>query len=191
MSEHGNSGQSSNGGMNWLGNPFVCGLVGFCAAMIFCEVTWVRPLRATLDAREKSLHEWAQINSQERQTIASIKTTSAEELKKWVAIVNEQNTRFAQIQSKLHQQQIELTGPATSYIIIAAVVIIAVIALVVFWLRDANAGAATTLENVAALAPDTMMRSVLIASLANREPITLLVNEKEKPAALPGPKSEC
>jgi cold shock protein len=171
----------------WLNSPFLWGLVGFCAAMIFCEFTWVRPLRAQLNAREKSLQEWERINRQEREAIATIKTISTEELKKWVATLDEQNKRFAELQSKLHQQEIELTGPATSYILIASVVILAVIGLVVFWLRDANAAAATTLENVAALAPEDMMRSIFVATLASREPINVLVNDKPATPALAAP----
>ncbi len=78
------------------------------------------------------------------------------------------------------------TGPATSYILIASIIILAVIGLVVFWLRDANAAAATTLENAAALAPEQMMRSIVVASL-KREPISVVINDK--PAGiLPGPR---
>jgi cold shock CspA family protein len=159
--------------------------VGFCAAMIFCELTWVRPLRAQLDAREKSLQEWERINRQEREAIAAIKTISTEELKKWVDTMDEQNKRFAELQSRLHQQEIELAGPATSFILIASLVVVAVIGLVAFWLRDANASAATTLENVASLAPDEMMRALLVASIANREPINVVVSEKPAALALP------
>uniref|UniRef100_A0A7C4QP03 Cold shock domain-containing protein n=1 Tax=Schlesneria paludicola TaxID=360056 RepID=A0A7C4QP03_9PLAN len=188
MNKNGSPGSSApRAGGQWTSNPFLWGLVGFCAAMIFCEFTWVRPLRAQLDAREKSLQEWERINRQEREAIATIKTISTEELKKWVATMDEQNKRFAELQSKLHQQEIELTGPATSYILIASVVILAVIGLVVFWLRDANASAATTLENVASLAPDEMMRALLVASIANREPINVLVSEKPAAPALPAP----
>lgn len=169
----------------WASNPFLWALVGFLAAMIFCEFTWVRPLRAQLDAREKSLQEWERINRQEREAIATIKTISTDELKKWVATVDEQNKRFAELQSKLHQQEVELAGSATSYIVIAAIAIAAVIGLVVFWLRDANASAATTLENVASLAPDELMRTILFASLANREPISLVVDPKPSTPALP------
>jgi hypothetical protein len=175
------------GQRQWATNPFLWGLVGFCAAMIFCEFTWVRPLRAQLDSREKSLQEWERINRQEREAIATIKTISTEELRKWVATMDDQNKRFSELQSKIHQQEIELTGPATSFIIIAAIVILAVIALVVFWLRDANAAAATTLENVAALAPEDMMRSLVLASLAQREPITVVLNDGRAVSTLPAP----
>jgi cold shock CspA family protein len=153
--------------------------------MIFCEFNWVRPLRAHLDARERSLQDWERINRQERETIATIKTLSTEEVRKWVATLDEQNQRFSDLQNKLHHQEIELTGPATSYIIIAAVVTVAVIGLVVFWLRDANAAAATTLENVVVLAPEDMMRSLLVAGLARRDPISVIVEEKPAALALP------
>lgn len=175
---------SGSKGRGWASNPFLWALVGFCAAMIFCEFTWVRPLRAQLDAVEKSRQEWERINRQEREAIATIKTISTDELKKWVATVDEQNKRFAELQSKLHQQEVELAGPATSFIVIAAIAIATVIGLIVFWLRDANATAATTLENVASLAPDELMRTVLVASLANREPISVVVDPKPGPPAL-------
>ncbi len=153
------------------GNPMFGGLVGlligFAAALIFCWFTWVRPLQANLDAREASLQEWERINRMEREAVQTIKTISIEELRKWVATVDEQNSRFAELQRIAHEREMQLAGPAHTYILIAAAVVLGVVGLVVFWLRDGNASAATTLDNIAGLAPEQIIRSAVMARVVN------------------------
>lgn len=152
------SGNSLLGGLVGL-------LIGFAAALIFCWFTWVRPLQANLDAREKSLQEWERINRMEREAVGTIKTISIEELRRWVATVDEQNSRFAELQRLAHEQEMQLAGPAHTYILIAAAVVLGVVGMVVFWLRDGNASAATTLDNIAGLAPEQIIRSAVMARL--------------------------
>lgn len=142
-------------------------LIGFAAALIFCWFTWVRPLQANLDAREKSLQEWERINRLEREAVATIKTISIEEWRKWVSTVDEQNSRFAELQRISHEQEVRLAGPAHTYILIAAAVVLGVVVSVVFWLRDGNASAATTLDNIAGLAPEQIIRSAVMARFVN------------------------
>ena len=67
--------------------------------------------------------------------------------------------------------------------------ILGFVGLVVVWLRDANADAATTIENVASLAPEDMVRSILVTCLAKREPITVQGTELPDPMALPAPST--
>jgi hypothetical protein len=152
------SGNSLFGGLVGL-------LVGFAAALVFCWFTWVRPLQANLDAREKSLQEWERINRLEREAVGTIKTISVEELRRWVATVDEQNTRFAELQRIAHEQEMQLAGPAHTYIVITATFVLGVVALVVFWLRDGNTSAATTLDAIAGLAPEQIIRTAVMARL--------------------------
>ena len=165
-------------------------IIGFVLALIFCYYTWVRDLQVHLVAKEKALNEWAEINRQERATVATLKGMSADELRRWVASVDEQNTSMMSMQRRLHQLELSLTGPGTTYIIIAVCALLGVVGLVVFWLRDANREAATTLENVAALAPEDMVRAVLVKSLAARtEPLAITVEHapaRQRPRELPG-----
>ncbi len=153
------------------GNPWFGGLIGlligFAAALIFCWFTWVRPLQANLDAREESLREWERINRMEREAVATIKTIWIEELRNWVATVDEQNSRFAELQRIAHEREMQLAGPAHTYILIAAAVVLGIVGSVVFWLRDGNASAATTLDNIAGLAPEQIIRAAVMARLAN------------------------
>lgn len=169
----------------WFSSPILWVALAILVTFIWCEFTWVRPLREQLANKEKSIHEWERINRQERDAIAAIKTISVAELQKWVATVDEQNRLFAGLQNKFHQQEVDLAGPATSYLVVGGFITLASIGFVVFWLRDADAKDATTLENVAALAPDDMMRSILVAGLTSREPINLIVESKPSATALP------
>jgi len=167
--------QGASGGLGWL-------VVGFSGALIFCWFVWVRPLQSHLDARERALQEWERLNRQEREAVGTIKNVAVEEIRKWVGIVDEQNRRFTELQRSLHRQEVELAGPATSFILIAALTLLGVVALVAFWMRDSNSAAAVTLENVAALAPEEMVRSILVTALSQKEPITIsLTNSTRLP----------
>lgn len=141
-------------------NPIVCLFGGFIFSFIYFQIYVIPPLQSTIAAREKSMQEWERINRQERDTIATLKTISVGELKKWVASVDEQNKQFADIQRLLHKQEMALPASATNYILIVSMVMLLVIALFVYLQRDANLAAAITLENAVSLAPVDMMRSI-------------------------------
>jgi hypothetical protein len=134
-------------------NPFVTGLVGLALGAILCWWFMVRPLESRLDAREKSLQEWERINRMERESIANIKTISVEELRKWVSTLDEQNTRYAELQAILHKQEIELTSPATAHLFIALLAGLATVGFASWMVRDSNADAARTLNNAVAVLP--------------------------------------
>lgn len=159
--------------------------VGAAVTLLFCWFSLVGPLSKQLVAREKAAMEWERINRQERDTVATLKTISTDELKKWVATIDEQNVRFATLQSLLHKQELELSGPATAYIVIASAFLTAITILIVVLFRDANSSAATTIENVASLAPEAMVRSLLTAHLAKQEPITLEVSNPPTSSTMP------
>lgn len=150
-------------GLSLLGGLGAGITLGFAGALIFCWFTWVRPLQANLDAREKSLQEWERIQRLERENISTMKTVSTEEVRKWVATVDEQNTHFAKIQRLAHEQELQLVGPAQSLIFVALAAVLGVVGLVVYLLRDSNASAAITLDNIAGLAPEQMIRAALAA----------------------------
>lgn len=63
----------------------------------------------SLNAREKSLQEWDSLNRLERQKIAEMKEIDQEQLKKWVSMIDAQNARYAELQSMLHKQELDLT----------------------------------------------------------------------------------
>jgi cold shock CspA family protein len=137
----------------WLSNPLVAGVVGASIGFLLCWSTMVRPLVVHLDQREKSLHEWERINRQEREAIADIKTIGTEELRKWVSTLDEQNTRYAQLQSLLHKQELSLVGPSTSHLWISLVAVLGVVGFVMWMMRDSNADAARTLRSAVAVLP--------------------------------------
>lgn len=134
-------------------NPFVTGFVGLALGLILCWWFMVRPLEARLDAREKALQEWERINRMERESIANIKTINIEELRKWVSTLDEQNTRYAELQTILHKQEIELTGPATTHLFIALIAVLGAVGFAAWMVRDSNADAARTLNNAVAVLP--------------------------------------
>ena len=136
------------------GKPvFIAGLAGLALGSILCWWFMVRPLEARLDAREKSLQEWERINRMERESIANIKTINIEELRKWVSTLDEQNTRYAELQTILHKQEIELTGPATTHLFIALIAVLGTVGFAAWMVRDSNADAARTLNNAVAVLP--------------------------------------
>ena len=169
-------------------------ILGFAAALIFCYFTWVRDLQVHLAAKERALSEWEELNRQERATIASMKSMSVDEMKRWMAANNEQTTFFMDMQRRLHQVETALTGPGTTYIAMGVLGLLGVVGLVVFWLRSADRDAATTLENVATLAPEAMVRAVLVRSLAFRkEPLTIALRDDtggQHPRELSAPSDE-
>ncbi len=149
---------------NLLGG-LIGGMVGFAAGLVFSWFVMVIPLQANLNARERALQDWDRQQRAEREAIESIKTISAEELRKWVATVDEQNQRFATLERLAHEQEMRLVGPSLELVVIAAVVVLGVVALLVFMLRDANAVAATTLDTIATLAPEQMIHVAIVARL--------------------------
>jgi hypothetical protein len=145
-------------------------LLGFAVALVYCWFTWARPMQVSLDACEQSLQEWAKINMLERQNASAIKGLSVDELRRWVATLDEQNQRFMALESRVHQQELDLIGPATSYLFIAACVVFGVVILLVYWLRDGNQAAVTTLENLAALTSRTLHTSSLSVQVNSKPP---------------------
>jgi CspA family cold shock protein len=136
-----------------LNHPLATGVLGLCVGFSFCYVSMVRPLFVRLDQREESLQEWERINRMERETLATMKSVGAEEMRKWVATLDEQNSRFAVLQAQLHRQELQLTGPATSYLVFALLAVIVVIGFTAWMIRDGNADAARTLHSAVAVLP--------------------------------------
>lgn len=134
-------------------NPITLGLLGLAAGFLLCWCFIVNPLATRLDAREKSLQEWERINRMEREAIANIKTINIEELRKWVATLDEQNTRYTELQALLHKQELALTGPATTHLYIALIAVLGTVGFVSWIMRDVNADAARTLHNAVAVLP--------------------------------------
>lgn len=134
-------------------NPFFTVMLGFCIGFGFCWFQITGPLQRRMDAQEESLREWERINRKERDAIATIKSISVEELRKWVATLDEQNTRYAQLQRLVHEQEMRLTGPGYTYIILAAAVVIVFFGCLVFITRETNAEAARTLDAAISVLP--------------------------------------
>lgn len=160
-------------------NPVFCAGLAVIFGFTMCYVTMVRPLQVRLDKREEALLEWERINRLEREAVGTMKTISTEEMRKWVATLDEQNTRFTSLQSKLHKQELELTGPATSYLVIALLAVVSVAGFAAWMIRDDNADAARTLQNAVALLPS------LRESIKARETINL--SAPDNPVCLPDP----
>jgi hypothetical protein len=81
----------------------------------------------------------------------------------------------------VHQQELDLVGPATSYLLIAACVVFGVVILLVYWLRDGNQAAVTTLENLAALTSGSLHTSSRCAQVNSKETRDLLEKASRPP----------
>lgn len=149
----GNTGALKQNPIGFLSNPFSAVIVGFIVGVVFCWFFFVRPMGATLDARERNLLEWERLIRQERQTVADIKTIGTEELRKWVATLDEQNTRFSQLQIQLHKQELSLVGPPIMHLWLMGLIVVISFGLVIWMIRDGNADAARTLYSAVAVLP--------------------------------------
>lgn len=129
------------------------GLLGVVLGFLFCWYVFVRSLTAGVEARDRSLREWEEVNRIEREKIAAIQMLSAEEMRRWVAAVDAQNTSFAELQQRLHRQELELVGPAYTQLGLAVLALVGVAGFVAWMVRDANAEAARTLESAVAVLP--------------------------------------
>jgi CspA family cold shock protein len=134
-------------------NPWFSALIGLSAGFLICWYSMVRPMGVHLAQREKALLEWDQINRQERQAIANIKTISTEEIRKWVSTLDEQNSRFNEIQSRLHKQEVSLISPGTVHLWISLIFVLGMAGFAIWMIRDSNADAARTLQSAVAVLP--------------------------------------
>jgi hypothetical protein len=134
-------------------NPVVTAVVGAAVGFLFCWWFLAMPLRTSLAAREEALQEWERINRLERAAVADMKTISGEELRKWVATIDDQNTRYAEMTRRLHQQEIALSGPGTTYLVLAVISLLGTAGFIAWMVRDGNANAAVTLNNAVAVLP--------------------------------------
>jgi hypothetical protein len=112
----------------------------------------------------------------ERETISTLGTISTEEVRKWAALIEEQNTRYAQMQSDLHRQEIAMTDPGTTYIVIALIAVLAAIGFIAWMIRDSNAEAARTLSDAVSVLPS--LRAAL--QDARSKTLAQLPNEKKE-----------
>lgn len=128
-------------------------LLGLIVGFLFCWFVFVRSLAASLDAREEALQEWERLHRIEREKIAAIETLSADEMRSWVAALDEQNATFAELQQLLHQQELDLVGPPYAQLALAVVSLLGVSGFVAWMYRDSNADAARTLDNAVAVLP--------------------------------------
>lgn len=136
-----------------VSNPLPWVLISFILGFFLCWYLMVLPLNVSLNQREEALKQWEQINRQERQAIGDIKTISIEEVRKWVSTMDEQNTRFSQLQSHLHKQEIALVAPAATHLWISFLIVFCVVGFAVWMMRDSNAEAARTLQSAIAVLP--------------------------------------
>jgi len=144
---------------SYVGNPFVAGAAGLSMGILFAWFSMVWPLTKQLEARENSLEQWSRINREEQEAISKIKTLSTTELRRWVATIDEQNVRYAQLQQEIHRQELALAEPAFGYLTVAVVAVLGTAGFLAWISRDVNADAARTLENASSVLPS--MRKAL------------------------------
>jgi len=143
--------------------------VGLVVGFAIAWFVLLSPMKASVEARERAVQQWEALVAKERQAVGEIKHLSVEELRKWTAAVTEQNTRFADVQRQLHRQEIELTGPGTAFVAIAGFAVLAGLGFAAGMAVDGNREAATTLDNIAALAPAQMVTVSQVAAAERRK----------------------
>ena len=136
-----------------LKNPFVAFQLGLLIGASLVWAYFVYPMSGWIDKREDALAQWEQINRQEREAIANIKTMSVEELKNWVGTVQEQNVRFAELQKLLHDRERSINSPPVGIFLIAFFTVLIAGALMAYAVRDENYKDSITLRNAIAVLP--------------------------------------
>lgn len=168
-------------------------IVSFFLGCLFIYVTHVRSLHRVLDKREEQLNNLHELVEKEQRRVAEMGQISQSELKEWIAGNMEINTKFSQIQRRLHQAELEMRTPGLIYLSLGLVIAAFTVGLWYALMHSANAEAASTLDNVAILAPEDMVKTCLVASasrqrLANAQARAVLENHtgQERSALSPG-----
>lgn len=151
-------------GSNVIAGAVLLFMLGLSVGGIAVYMILVAPLERRLTAREQALDEWERTQRAERAAIAQVEKINVDVMRKWVAVLDEQNVQIAEIRSRLHQQEAEIRGPALSHLVIVTIFLLTVVGLVVFWLRDGNREAALTLE-----AAIDMTRPQLLSLLSGQD----------------------
>lgn len=140
----------------WIVVACLGGLVG---GYTTCWATRVRGLEASLNAREKTLQQWDDLIRQEREAVADIRNLSVEEMRNWVAEMDEQHQDFAELQRLYHKRELAAANPGSTYVVIELVAVVSVVFVIAWLIRDGNANAARTFHNAVAVLP-SLMRAV-------------------------------
>ena len=170
---------------NWiavLGGVGIGLVIGFFVTILICWFVWIRHYEVQLREKEESLQRWQEQVRRDIDQVTVAKNISLDQVKTWVATNNELREHYTELQRQLHQREIKLASAGNNTVLIGVGAVVAVALLVVFLLRDAHRSAAITLENVASLAPEDMLRAVLVQTLAARkEPLTIAVEHHPAP----------
>ena len=137
-------------------------LLGSSATLLACWVAVVIPAHRDLRALEQTLAESYRSRAAGPKAVADLQRLSAEQVTRWTAAVDDQHRRFAELQERGHEQELELLAPSPGGLW-AALAVFGVAAVVVGWLRGADADAARTLDRIVALAPDPVSAGAALA----------------------------
>jgi hypothetical protein len=159
-------------------------LVGAAAGVLFCWFGVAAPTATNLRALEAALAEARRLDQAERREAAALRRLSTDGVVKWAAAVDAQAARFAELERLAHAQELRLAAPPQAALVAAAVAVLGVVALVVAWLRSADASAAATLDALAGLAPEAAPR---IAVRARHDRHRMLTGASAAPAPPPTP----
>lgn len=129
-----------------LSNPFSTLLLGLFIGFISCLVFLYFPLSNQSKERELSHQERAAINRSERAVIKKMNTLSEETMTRWVATLDEQNVRYAELQS-------ELGKPGNTPIWVVLLAFVVAVGFVAWMMRDSNSQALQTMDNAVLLLP--------------------------------------
>jgi cold shock CspA family protein len=167
-----------------LASALAGALVGAAAGVLFCWFGVAVPTATNLRALEAALAEARRLDQAERREAAALRQLSTDGVAKWAAAVDAQAARFAELERLAHEQELRLAAAPQAALVAAAVAALGVVALVVHWLRDANASAAATLDALASLAPEAAPRA---AVRARHDRHRVLTGSSAAPAPPPPP----
>ena len=152
-------------------NPPLMFLVGGIAGVVLILVSVVRPMQESLNQRAESLREWERLIQIERETVATIKNINVEQLKEWISTSEESSARFAELQRRLHERELRMTGGGWTYLALTVVALLGAAGFGAFVARDANANSARSWESAISYLP--AIEEELYLSLNKQDKLTV------------------
>lgn len=136
--------------LSWAGGGF---LIGFASSLILTYFMWIQPLSGDLADRRKDVARREEVLAEQARALEAMKQGANAEMFKLVADVNDFNSRARAIEAKLHEQEVDLTGAATSHVVVALLAILGLLGYAAFVSRDTNASAAYAMQTAVSLLP--------------------------------------
>ena len=166
-----------------VGCIFGCA-IGFVLSHFF----YVAPFKHDLDSRMKTIQDREKAIAINREYVQTSKEAAEGAFQKYISLINHHNTKFAEIQQTLHEIEVEMISDNWLYIAAASLIVLITLAVIIYVNSQAEGMCKTTIDNVAQMAPKSILKTCIITSLSQRDEVRLNEPNGNIPPQLEGPK---